>query len=86
MRLAKQLEHDSTRLLSQLDLGRMDHIEIMNILKNYYAEVLKGTQSRIDRDGAFSKELVDNIQLNLNQWNEVVEKDVDDFSELLGAC
>jgi hypothetical protein len=64
LRLAKQLEHDRTRLLSQLDLERMDHKDIMNILKNYFAEVLKGNQARIDREGAFSKGLVKNIQLN----------------------
>lgn len=83
LKLAKLLEYHSNDLLSQMDLKNMDHAEIIAILKNHFSEVMKQTKERIDRDGSLSKEIVENIQDNLRQWNNVINAEVDDIAELL---
>ena len=86
LRIAKQLEYNSTILLSKVDLLRMDYAEIMAMLKNYYAEVLKETKGRIDRDGLLTKETIANIKDNLKDWEAVINEGVDDYFELLGVA
>lgn len=83
LRRAKVLEYHSGILLTRLDLQRMEHREIMALLKEYYAELLDTEIARIDKDGALSKKQVQEFQEYLSNLDLTIDKEVDDYAELL---
>lgn len=85
LRLAKALEYHTRYLIAGMDLEHMDHAEIMGLLKGYFAEILERTKSRIDKNGPLPQQNVKNLQNALNEWEEVIEHNADDFLELIGV-
>lgn len=80
---AKMLEYHSGKIITQLDLHCMEHREIMALLREYYAELLRTEIAQIDKDGALPKEQVQEFQDYLRNLNLVIDKEVDDYAELL---
>lgn len=81
LRLAKSLEYYSHILINEMDLERMDHAEIISILKSYYAEKLESEKARIDKEGPLDKRKVDNLQLYLEDLNEDISNNCNDILE-----
>lgn len=84
LRLANILEYHSA-LLIEYGWGRMDHAEIMGMLKSYFAEVLERQRVKIDKDGPLPIEHVSRLKESLQEWTSCIESDVDDELELLGC-
>jgi len=61
LRLAKILEYHAFMVMSKPEIQELDYIEVKEILRNHFAELLKKQKAKIDKDGALSLETV-------NQW------------------
>ena len=84
LRLSKVLEYYSIKLLEGMDLNRMDHAEIVSILKGHYTEALDHAKARIDKEGQLPKQNIDNITRHLKELDELIDNQCDDVYELLG--
>lgn len=84
LRLANALEYYSTNLIQALDLEQMNYEDVMSIFKDYYADVLERSKSRIDKDGPLPKPNIENIHTELSRIEELIDNDCDDITELYG--
>ncbi|MBV1907958.1 MAG: site-specific integrase [Kangiellaceae bacterium] len=82
LRLAKAMEYHSVILMQKLDWAYMDHSEIMEVLKGYYAEVLEKTKSEIKKTGPLPQKRLDNMNTHLQQLNDLIEDGRDDLCEM----
>ncbi len=85
LRLAKVLEYHGAVLMDRLDLQRMKHSEIVNILKRYFSESLAKFKERVDDSGPLAKDRVKVITEEMKQIGDMIAADCDDVLELYGC-
>lgn len=85
LRLAKSLEYHSSVLIEKMDLERMDHADIILIMRSYYTGLLEAKKAEIDRDGPLTKRRVQGIENILEELDEIIEDgEYDDPQEYYG--
>lgn len=62
----------------------MSHLEIKEMFKAYYAEILERSKKNIDTHGQLPQKSILNIQNELLRLDDLIENDCDDISELYG--
>lgn len=82
LRLAKVLEYHSSVLMEEMDFERMNHADVMSILKGYYAEVLERKKAQIDKEGPLGKDKVAGIHRYLEDLNDDIMNDCEDLLEM----
>ncbi|PCI57318.1 MAG: hypothetical protein COB36_03380 [Alphaproteobacteria bacterium] len=68
--------------MQKLDWAYMDHSEVMEILKGYYAEILDRTKYEIKKNGPLPQQRLDNMSTHLQQLNDLIDDGRDDLCEI----
>lgn len=89
LRLSKILEYHALMVMSNQDVQTLDYIEVKEILRNHFAEVVERWKRSIDRNGALSGEKLDAFKNTQTMALEAIEdgrdeiycEDIDDEDE-----
>ncbi len=83
LQLAKALEYHTVTLIARMDIDRMDHNEIIDILKDHYSDALEKARERLHKEGLLTERQIELIDQELQHLNEMIEFNKNDFPDLL---
>lgn len=79
LRLSKALEYHAFMVMNNPEIQSLDYVEVKEILRNHFAEVLERMKRTIDKDGALSVERVEALRRLQNDATRAIAHDQDEF-------
>lgn len=84
LRLARILECGVALLSKQPHIQFMDHSELKGYIKDHMESLLQKVKTRMNENGPLEDDVVRSLQITIEDYNEFIASDSDDFQEYLG--